>query len=196
MPPKKSTSSSGGAATRKTTSSIAQSFKPAAKRTTSGAVQSAKQQSLSRSNSLTKITQPALSAAASEKSSRETSPEKRLQDATAKLTKEEVQEADKLPSLDVNDTQWNGIWRATQREKLGKVGAIHADGQNRIHHILRAFDFDPTYGPCLGMTRLERWNRAKNLGEDPPEEVYEILTTKEGKLWDEYRETCLTVMGV
>lgn len=46
------------------------------------------------------------------------------------------------------------------------------------------------------MTRLQRWKRAKDLGEDPPEEVYEILTTKEGKLMDEYREACLTVMGV
>lgn len=76
------------------------------------------------------------------------------------------------------------------------ASSVHAQDQNPIHHILRAFDFDPSYGPSLGMTRLQRWKRAKDLGEDPPEEVYEILTTKEGKLMDEYREACLTVMGV
>lgn len=74
--------------------------------------------------------------------------------------------------------------------------AVHAEGQNRIHHILRAFDLDPSYGPNLGMSRLERWQRAKNLGEDPPDEVLDILMTKEGQLLDEYRESCLTVMGV
>ena len=68
--------------------------------------------------------------------------------------------------------------------------AVHAEGQNRIHHILRNFDLDPSYGPCLGMTRLERWNRADNLGDDPPVEVYEILMSQEGRLKEEYREAC------
>jgi hypothetical protein len=27
------------------------------------------------------------------------------------------------------------------------------------------------YGPCVGMTRLERWDRAASLGLNPPEEV-------------------------
>lgn len=46
------------------------------------------------------------------------------------------------------------------------------------------------------MTRLQRWQRAKDLGEDPPLEVYEILNTKEGTLQDEYRESCLTGTGI
>lgn len=27
------------------------------------------------------------------------------------------------------------------------------------------------YGPCIGVTRLERWNRAEALGLSPPPEV-------------------------
>lgn len=72
---------------------------------------------------------------------------------------------------------------------------VHAEDQNRVHHILRAFDLDPTFGPCLGMTRLERWKRANSLGEDPPKEVYDILLSQQGVLKGEYRESCLTTSG-
>lgn len=34
----------------------------------------------------------------------------------------------------------------------------------------------------MGMTRLERWQRAKDIGEDPPDEVREILLSREGVL--------------
>lgn len=68
--------------------------------------------------------------------------------------------------------------------------------QNRITHILRVFDFDPTYGPSLGLTRLERWERARNLGDEPPHEIAEILRTKQGMLMPELRESVLTGMGV
>lgn len=48
--------------------------------------------------------------------------------------------------------------------------------QNRIHDILRVFDTTYAYGPCgLGMTRLERWERAQALGLSPPEGVSPIL---------------------
>ena len=30
------------------------------------------------------------------------------------------------------------------------------------------------YGPCIGMTRLERWERAKSLGLNPPTEVCSV----------------------
>lgn len=119
MPPKRTASSSASENSRKATSSIEQNFKPAAKKSAS-VQQAAKQQSVSRSNSLTKITQPALSVAASSALSRDTSPEKRLQESSAKLSNAE--EVQKLPLLNVEDIQWDGIWKQTQREKLGEVG--------------------------------------------------------------------------
>lgn len=53
--------------------------------------------------------------------------------------------------------------------------------------MLRQFDLNMAYGPCLGMTRLERWERACKLGLNPPEEIEALL--KGGKvqtncLWD------------
>lgn len=65
--------------------------------------------------------------------------------------------------------------------------------------MLKEFDMDYTYGPvvgkylweyevvsqarsfinkcvlCAGITRLERWERAKKFGLNPPEEVRELI---------------------
>ncbi|CAL0334484.1 unnamed protein product [Lupinus luteus] len=40
---------------------------------------------------------------------------------------------------------------------------------------LRKFDMDMAYGPCVGMTRLERWGRAQNMGLNPPKEIESFL---------------------
>mmetsp|Transcript_29927 Transcript_29927/g.51181 ORF Transcript_29927/g.51181 Transcript_29927/m.51181 type:complete len:148 (-) Transcript_29927:159-602(-) len=41
--------------------------------------------------------------------------------------------------------------------------------------VLRDFDLDMRYGPCVGPTRLERWQRAKRLGLEPPTAVSDLL---------------------
>ena len=41
---------------------------------------------------------------------------------------------------------------------------------------------DDRFGPCMGLTRLERWERANDIGNDPPNEVREILLSREGVL--------------
>lgn len=41
--------------------------------------------------------------------------------------------------------------------------------------MLRAFDLTSKFGPCSGMTRLERWQRAEALGLAPPPEVKALL---------------------
>jgi DNA polymerase delta subunit 4 len=40
---------------------------------------------------------------------------------------------------------------------------------------LRRFDLDAKFGPCAGLTRLERWERAKQLGLEPPVQIRELL---------------------
>ncbi|CAO1623766.1 unnamed protein product [Sympodiomycopsis kandeliae] len=193
MPPRKSHSGGSAASGRKQTSSIAAAFRPQAKKPTT-ATAPGKAANLNKSASLEK---PVVQSVQSTKtdSSRSQSPEKAKVEGSG-LTKDELEKAKSLPELDIHDRRWDGIWKQVKEEKLGKVGPIHAGGQNRIHHILRNFDLDPTYGPCLGMTRLERWTRAKKLGDDPPTEVYEILMSHEGTLKEEYRESCLLPMGV
>ncbi|MQL98848.1 hypothetical protein Taro_031565 [Colocasia esculenta] len=44
---------------------------------------------------------------------------------------------------------------------------------------LRQFDMDMRYGPCLGMSRMERWQRAARLGLHPPPEVADLLLRRQ-----------------
>ncbi|KAH7511473.1 hypothetical protein ACOSP7_014198 [Xanthoceras sorbifolium] len=53
--------------------------------------------------------------------------------------------------------------------------------------VLRQFDMNMAYGPCLGMSRLARWERATRLGLNPPEEIEGLLKggkVQTGCLWD------------
>eukprot|EP00052_Salpingoeca_macrocollata_P002858 m.32750 g.32750 ORF g.32750 m.32750 type:complete len:104 (-) comp12758_c0_seq1:33-344(-) len=40
---------------------------------------------------------------------------------------------------------------------------------------LRAFDLDSRFGPCAGLTRLERWERAEEDGLRPPARVLQLV---------------------
>ncbi len=44
--------------------------------------------------------------------------------------------------------------------------------------VLKAFDLNLKFGPTVGLSRLERWERAQKLGQTPPKEVLDILTSK------------------
>ncbi|EPS67252.1 hypothetical protein M569_07529, partial [Genlisea aurea] len=53
--------------------------------------------------------------------------------------------------------------------------------------VLRRFDMNMAYGPCLGMSRLARWERAVALGLSPPKEVNELLSSGKANadcLWE------------
>ncbi|KAF8141460.1 DNA polymerase delta, subunit 4-domain-containing protein [Boletus edulis] len=77
------------------------------------------------------------------------------------------------------------------RSKMGYIQPVHSDGQNKIHQMLRFFDMSYGFGPCIGMTRLERWERAEAFGLNPPVEVRDILLTKEGIEKAEYAQCVL-----
>ena len=52
--------------------------------------------------------------------------------------------------------------------------------------LLKKFDLDMSYGPCVGMTRLYRWRRAHKLGLNPPNIIKQLLTQdnqKNTSLW-------------
>ncbi|XP_026401821.1 uncharacterized protein LOC113297541 isoform X2 [Papaver somniferum] len=53
--------------------------------------------------------------------------------------------------------------------------ALISHGSLDLKEILRQFDMNMKYGPCIGMTRLARWERAKNLGMNPPKEIETCL---------------------
>ncbi|RUP47193.1 DNA polymerase delta, subunit 4-domain-containing protein [Jimgerdemannia flammicorona] len=55
---------------------------------------------------------------------------------------------------------------------------IHQEHMKDSDKLLRAFDLNYAYGPCVGLSRLERWERAKTLGLDPPGDVWIMLTSE------------------
>ena len=57
----------------------------------------------------------------------------------------------------------------------------------RDEATLRGFDLTSAYGPCLGLTRLERWDRAEKYGLDPPKAVLEALQRR-GRAKARWRE--------
>jgi DNA polymerase delta subunit 4 len=62
-----------------------------------------------------------------------------------------------------------------------RLKIVHPENQSTVLTILRNFDLSPRYGPCVGMTRLERYRRAEKMGLKPPIEVLQILETEEGQ---------------
>ncbi|KAF9494888.1 hypothetical protein BDN71DRAFT_1448275 [Pleurotus eryngii] len=90
------------------------------------------------------------------------------------------------------DTGLSEAWRkhyGVARQKMGGLQPIHAENETAIHHILRVFDLSYEYGPCVGVPRIQRWERANKMGLNPPQEVYEILTNKEYMDKDEYSQS-------
>ncbi|KAM0916517.1 hypothetical protein ACQ4PT_010133 [Festuca glaucescens] len=41
---------------------------------------------------------------------------------------------------------------------------------------LRQFDLDMKFGPCIGVNRLQRWERASSMGLQPPPHLRDLLT--------------------
>ncbi|KAI8468205.1 MAG: DNA polymerase delta subunit 4-like protein [Monoraphidium minutum] len=52
---------------------------------------------------------------------------------------------------------------------------LEPEGISEEEALLRTFDLTSKYGPCTGMSRLERWQRAARLGLEPPAEVGRVL---------------------
>ncbi|KAJ4962004.1 hypothetical protein NE237_021914 [Protea cynaroides] len=75
-----------------------------------------------------------------------------------------------------------------QPSALISHGSLDLQGDyDESEELLRQFDMDMAYGPCIGMRRLDRWERANSLGMDPPKKVGDLL--RGGKvglecLWD------------
>ena len=44
---------------------------------------------------------------------------------------------------------------------------------------MRNFDMSSHYGPCTGISRLNRWKRAQKLGLKPPIEVLAVIVDAE-----------------
>ncbi|KAG7445120.1 uncharacterized protein BT62DRAFT_1007504 [Guyanagaster necrorhizus] len=85
------------------------------------------------------------------------------------------------------DPKWRSIYNA-YKKKSDVVELIHGEDQDKFHEILRVFDLSYEYGPCIGVTRLERWERAAKMGLNPPPEIHDILTTRQGRQSSDYAQ--------
>jgi len=60
-----------------------------------------------------------------------------------------------------------------------KLGGGEGFRAGDAEEMLRQFDLDLRFGPMLGLTRLERWARAEELGLDPPAAVRDYLLVQQ-----------------
>ncbi|KTW30845.1 hypothetical protein T552_00556 [Pneumocystis carinii B80] len=56
-----------------------------------------------------------------------------------------------------------------------KSSCVNIDEQEHINKALNTFDLTYKYGPFVGLSRLDRWNRAVKLGLCPPIEIKRLL---------------------
>ncbi|KAJ8762712.1 hypothetical protein K2173_012204 [Erythroxylum novogranatense] len=73
----------------------------------------------------------------------------------------------------------------TKTKKRDRVIISHAsldlqDDSDKGETLLKQFDMNMAFGPCIGLTRLARWERAQRLRLNPPREVEGLL--KGGKI--------------
>ncbi|TVU04714.1 hypothetical protein EJB05_47845, partial [Eragrostis curvula] len=69
---------------------------------------------------------------------------------------------------------------AEQQQQCANIqkGAAADDGDDGCgaeEAELRLFDMDMTYGPCIGVTRLRRWERAAAMGLSPPPHLRDLI---------------------
>uniref|UniRef100_A0A6V3RNN7 DNA polymerase delta subunit 4 n=1 Tax=Lotharella globosa TaxID=91324 RepID=A0A6V3RNN7_9EUKA len=72
--------------------------------------------------------------------------------------------------------------KAKQKPKVSKK---HRED---VERRLKEFDMDATYGPCIGITRIKRWERANKFGLNPPMDIKDLLEMGQGEpnaAWDE-----------
>ncbi|XP_061370488.1 uncharacterized protein LOC133313170 [Gastrolobium bilobum] len=68
------------------------------------------------------------------------------------------------------------IKKTPKSKKKSRIAAErHDDDYSAEEKILRQFDMNMIYGPCVGLTRLARWERAHEMGLNPPYQVENLL---------------------
>ncbi|TWW59504.1 DNA polymerase delta subunit 4 [Takifugu flavidus] len=57
------------------------------------------------------------------------------------------------------------------RQQKKEAEVVHEEELQK----LQQFDLDWRFGPCTGISRLQRWERAKLHNLNPPDEIKELL---------------------
>ncbi|GAP91041.1 putative DNA polymerase delta subunit 4 [Rosellinia necatrix] len=84
-----------------------------------------------------------------------------------------------LRAGEVTSRQIAQYWRGIEGER--RTRRLHQEDLGLAEKILRYWDVSSQYGPCVGVSRLRRWQRADRLGLNPPVEVLAVLMQEEEK---------------
>ncbi|OIW23043.1 hypothetical protein CONLIGDRAFT_606136 [Coniochaeta ligniaria NRRL 30616] len=109
-------------------------------------------------------------------------PEEQLQQQQTEqqITSVDVTKSDaELKAAKISDAAIQKYWRKVEAERMAK--RVHQGDLTTNEKVLRYFDVSSHYGPCIGVTRLRRWQRAQRLGLNPPLEVLAVLLKEEAK---------------
>jgi len=108
-------------------------------------------------------------------------PDEQLQQETEqKIISVDVTKSDaELKAAKMSDAAIQKYWRKVEAERMAK--RVHQEDLTLSEKVLRYFDVSSQYGPCIGTTRLRRWQRAQRLGLNPPIEVLAVLLKEEAK---------------
>ncbi|KAI0440962.1 DNA polymerase delta, subunit 4-domain-containing protein [Xylaria telfairii] len=79
----------------------------------------------------------------------------------------------------ITERQISKYWRNIESERRTK--RLHQEDLSLAEKILRYWDVSSQYGPCVGVSRLKRWQRADRLGLSPPVEVLAVLMQEQTK---------------
>ncbi|KAK8134418.1 DNA polymerase delta [Apiospora sp. TS-2023a] len=77
----------------------------------------------------------------------------------------------------ITGRQVDQYWRKLEGERISK--RVHQEDLSQAEKVLRYFDVSSQYGPCVGISRMRRWQRADKLGLNPPPEVLAVLLKEE-----------------
>ncbi|KAH6695787.1 DNA polymerase delta, subunit 4-domain-containing protein [Plectosphaerella plurivora] len=79
----------------------------------------------------------------------------------------------------ISEKQIGKYWKDI--EALRIAPRVHVDDLSVGEKVLRYFDVSSQYGPCVGIQRVKRWQRAERLGLNPPIEVLAVILQEEQK---------------
>ncbi|KAM3514365.1 hypothetical protein MY11210_002040 [Beauveria gryllotalpidicola] len=84
-----------------------------------------------------------------------------------------------LKAEKTSDAQIGKYWRSIEAQRI--ASRVHQEDLSLNEKVLRYFDVSSQYGPCIGIPRMKRWQRAERLGLSPPIEVLAVLLKEENK---------------
>ncbi|KAK0614325.1 DNA polymerase delta, subunit 4-domain-containing protein [Immersiella caudata] len=139
-----------------------------------------KQSTLSFNHKVTKSVPKSAKEAALDKPSplaKEIVPEPETKDEKAV---EEVPTEIELKAEKVSAKEIERYWSKIDSTRKAKAAhKKHGEGLSTGEKVLRYFDVSSHYGPCIGTSRMKRWQRAQRLGLNPPIEVLAVLLKEE-----------------